>query len=291
MLNKQALITGANSGIGFESARGLLKLGYSVAITGRNSEKLMEAKSQLQSEFASSTIDTFVGDFASFKSTRVMADEIGSKYDAIDVLINNAGLILSERQESEDGYELTFQINHLSPFLLTLSLWDSIKAANHARVVNLSSMGHKMGGPLRFNDLQATKKYDGVAVYNRSKLCNIYFTRSLAQRCDPKKVVINAVHPGVVKTGFAQDGDTTGFWGMFFGLMPYIPFFLTPQQGARTSIHVASNDAAGNISGEYWSGSKVAKTARYAKDDCAAERLWQESLAMTGIDDPFQSAS
>jgi len=193
------------------------------------------------------------------------------------VLINNAGLTLSKRRETEDGFEMTFQVNHLGPFLLTELLRDQLAAGTSARVVNVASDAHKSARRgLDFDDLQtANRRYRGFAVYGRTKLANILFTRELARRWDDTGVTANAVHPGFVASSFGRDGDTGRAGDIFMGLLK--PIALNPAQGARTQVYVASAPELAAVTGGYWVKSAPAAPSAAAQDDVAAARLWEAS--------------
>ena len=180
-------------------------------------------------------------DLASFASIRAFAADFLDRYDRLDVLCNNAGLVLQKRQETADGFEATFGVNHLGHFLLTDLLLDRLRASAPSRVINVSSDAHKQArNGLDFDDLQSTRRYRGFAVYSKSKLANISFTRELARRLDGSGVVVNALHPGFVASRFGRDGDT----GRAGNVVMFIirPFAINSEQGAQTSIFLASSD-------------------------------------------------
>ena len=166
---------------------------------------------------------------------RKAADEITTRWDRLDVLVNNAGGTWSQRQHTAQDFEYTFGVNHLGHFYLTNLLLDRLRASTPARVVNLTSVGHHAAfGGMRFDDLQSEKRYEGMEVYCRSKLANVLFTRQLAKRLDGSGVTANAVHPGPVRSGFGMDGDLTGVMGI--GMRLVRPFEISPRRGAKTSI-------------------------------------------------------
>ena len=207
---------------------------------------------------------------------REFAQQYTERHEQLDVLVNNAGLVLGSRQETVDGNEMTFQVNHLGPFLLTELLRDPLVAGAPARVVNVASEAHKSAKRgLDFDDLQSERKYRSFPVYGRTKLANILFTRELARRWDGSGVTANALHPGFVASSFGRDGDT-GFLGtLVFPLLK--PFALTSAQGAQTSVYVASAPELENITGGYWVKSAPASPSTAAQDDAAAARLWEIS--------------
>src|SRR5581483_4759279 len=215
-------------------------------------------------------------DLASFASIRAFAADFLDRYDRLDVLINNAGLVLQRRQETVEGFEMTFGVNHLGHFLLADLLLDRIRASAPARIVNVSSHAHKGARHgLDFDDLQSTRHYRGFAVYSKTKLANILFTRELARRLDGTGVTANALHPGFVASRFGRDGDTGRLGDL---AMVFIrPFAINSAQGARTSIYLASSPDVDGITGQYWYKCALSTPSRAAQDDDAAHRLWAVS--------------
>jgi NAD(P)-dependent dehydrogenase (short-subunit alcohol dehydrogenase family) len=220
-------------------------------------------------------VDLVTGDFSSLASVRGIAAEVLERWPRLDVLVNNAGLMLGSRRETVDGHEMTFQVNHLGPFLLTNLLRDQLAAGADARVVNVASAAHSSARKgLDFDDLQA-QRYRSYQVYARSKLANILFTRELARRWNDTGVTVNAVHPGFVASDFGRDGDAGKLAGLVMPLLR--PFALRPQQGAQTQIYVASAPELTGITGGYWAKSAPATPSAAAQDDAAAARLWEVS--------------
>ncbi|MCH8346161.1 MAG: SDR family oxidoreductase [Chloroflexi bacterium] len=275
MQGKTVLITGANSGIGKETAVALARAGATVVFTSRDPQKGEQAAADIRQR-SGADVTLMPLNLASFTSIRALAQGFLQRYEQLHVLINNAGLILSERTETEQGFETTFGVNHLGHFLLTQLLLDRIKASAPARIVNVSSGAHRrVGGGLDFDDLQATKGYGGWQVYGRSKLANIYFTRELARRLQGTGVSANALHPGVVATGFARDGDAKPPFSWLITLAR--PFFRSPEKGAQTSIYLASDPKVEGVTGKYFADSKETEPTAIAQDDEAASRLWTAS--------------
>ena len=282
MQDKIVVITGANTGIGLETARGLAQQGAAVVLACRNRTKAEAAAADLKASTGSARIELADLDLASLASVRACAQSLLDRFERLDVLINNAGLVLTERQTTVDGFEAQFGINHLGHFLLTHLLRPRLEATPGARVVNLSSMGHALSRGLDFDDLMVERRaYNDMAVYCDSKLANILFTRELARRLQDKDVVAHAVHPGAVASSFAGDGDTRGFFKWMMALSR--PFLLSTAKGARTSIHVASSADAGTSTGEYWASRKRRRPSKQARDDAAAARLWTVSEQLVGI--------
>jgi retinol dehydrogenase 12 len=280
MTGKTVVITGGNSGIGWETARALAEAGATVVITARDKARGEAAVSELRATGQGGQIELIVFDLGDISSVRSGAEQLSTMCDQINVLVNNAGVVLSDRRESADGYEATFAINHLGPFFLTKLLLDRLKQSAPARIVNVSSTAHKGARHgLDFDDLQSTKHYRGMEAYSRSKLANIYFTTELARRLQGTGVTANCLHPGTVKTAYGRDGDSSGFLAL--GLKIGAPFFLSSEKGARTSIFLASSPEVEGVSGKYFVKCKPRVPSKAARDDEAATRLWQISEELT----------
>jgi NAD(P)-dependent dehydrogenase (short-subunit alcohol dehydrogenase family) len=276
MKGKTVIVTGANSGIGKATAAGLAGAGARTVVCARNEASGREAVEDIRRSTGSDEVELALFDLADLASVRRGAADLLDRCDRIDVLVNNAGLVLSQRTETKDGYEATFGINHLGPFLLTTLLLDRIISSAPARIVNVASTAHRSARRgLDFDDLQSTGHYAGMQAYGRSKLANILFTTELARRLRGTGVTANAVHPGTVATGFARDGDASGV--LAFGVKVIKPFVLTPEKGARTSVYVATSPDVADVSGEYFAKCRPAKTSASAQDQAAAARLWTVS--------------
>jgi NAD(P)-dependent dehydrogenase (short-subunit alcohol dehydrogenase family) len=235
MTGKTVVITGGNSGIGLETAVALARAGAKTLITARDAARGEAAVADIRARSGSAAVELVVFDLGSIASVRAGAADILARCDRIDVLLNNAGIVLSDRRETVDGIEATFGVNHLGPFLLTELLLDRIKASAPARIVNVASTAHKGARKgLDFDDLQSTRSYGGMQVYSKSKLANIYFTTELARRLEGTGVTVNCLHPGTVATGYGRDGDASGV--LAFGLKVIKPFIIGPAKGARTSV-------------------------------------------------------
>jgi NAD(P)-dependent dehydrogenase (short-subunit alcohol dehydrogenase family) len=284
MTGKTVIITGANSGIGLETAVGLARAGATTVITARDRARGEAAVTDIRARTGHDDVHLVLFDLGSLASVRDGAAEILSRWDRIDVLVNNAGVVLSDRRETGDGVEMTFAVNHLGPFLLTELLLDRIKQSAPARIVNVASTAHQGARKgLDFDDLQSTRAYGGMQVYSKSKLANIYFTTELARRLEGSGVTVNSLHPGTVATGYGRDGDSSGL--LAFGLKVIKPFILTAAQGARTSIYLASSPDVEGVTGRYFVKNKARTPSRAAQDDEAARRLWKisEELVAPGI--------
>ena len=285
MTGKTVVITGGNSGIGFETAVGLARAGARVLVTARDRARGEAAVAAIAERSGSDAVELVVFDLASLASVRAGAAEILDRCSRLDVLVNNAGIVLSERTVTPDGLEATFAVNHLGHFLLTELLLDRLKTSAPSRVVNVASTAHK-GAPrgLDFTDLQTEQRYRAMPVYSKSKLANIYFTTELARRLAGTGVTVNCLHPGTVATGYGRDGDTKGVFA--FGLKVIKPFVLTPERGARTSVYLASSPEVAGVSGQYFVKCRPRTPSKAARDDGAAARLWEASEKLVAEHSP-----
>ena len=277
MAGKVVVITGGNTGIGKEAAVGLAGLGAHVVITSRNEERGRSARQEIAERSGNDSVEVMSLDLASFTSIRSFAADVLDRFDHVDVLVNNAGLILHRRAETREGFEETFGVNHLGHFLLTDLLLERLRASAPARVVVVASDAHKGARQgLDFDDLQAERKYKWAKAYSKSKLANIYFARELSRRIDGTGVTVNALHPGFVRSEFGRGGDLGGIYG--WGIK-YIasPFAISPEKGARTTIYLASSPDVEGVSGGYFYKSKPSTPSTVAQDDDAASRLWDAS--------------
>ncbi len=276
MIGKTVVVTGGNSGVGKATATALAALGARTVITARSETRGTEAVADIRRASGSDRVELAVFDLADLASVRHGAEQLLERYDEIHVLVNNAGLVLSSRTETRDGYESTFAINHLGPFSLTQLLSGRLIASAPARVVNVASTAHRSArGGVGFDDLQSEHGYRGMQVYGRSKLANILFTNELARRLSGTGVTANSLHPGTVATGYARDGDASGF--LAFGVKVIKPFILTPEKGARTSVYLASSPEVAEVTGEYFVKCKPRTPSPAARDEAAAARLWSVS--------------
>ncbi len=278
-----ALVTGGNAGIGLETCVGLAAQGRHVVLTSRSATRGDAARAEIVRRSANEAVDVMTLDLASFESVREFASTFLDRYDEVGIVVHNAGVVLSSRQITEDGNEMTFQVNHLGPFLLDALLRGRVVASGDARVVVVASDAHTSARHgLDFDDLQTEHgRYSTFAVYGRTKLANILFARELARRLAGTDVTANSLHPGFVATRFARDGDT----GMLGSLvMPLLrPFALSPAQGAQTSIYVATAPELEGITGGYWVKRAPATPSVSAQDDAAARRLWEVSEQLVDL--------
>lgn len=289
MQGKTVVVTGGNSGIGFETASALAGMGARVLVTARNADKGRAAVAAIaQRVDGAGQVQLVTFDLADFSSVRRGAAEILEQAPRLDVLVNNAGLVLTERAETVEGLEATFATNHLGPFLLTNLLLDRVRASAPSRIVNVASNAHgsaRKGIP--FDDLQSAGHYRPMRVYGQSKLANMLFTLELARRLESTGVTANSLHPGTVRTGYGADGDTTGL--LAFGIKISGPFFLSPEEGARTSVYLASSPEVAGVSGEYFVKCRPKRPKPWALDADAARRLWEVSEELVGLGSPGET--
>jgi NAD(P)-dependent dehydrogenase (short-subunit alcohol dehydrogenase family) len=276
MQGKVVVVTGSNAGIGFETAVGVAAREATTVLACRNQAKAEAAAREVTRRTWNDDVHVVPLDLADLASVRKAAEEIGTRWDRLDVLVNNAGGTWSERQETAQGIEYTFGVNHLGHFYLTSLLLPRLRAGAPSRVVNVTSVGHHAARRgMRFDDLQSERHYEAMEAYCRAKLANVLFTRELARRTPPAELTVNAVHPGSVRSRFGMDGDLTGVMG--FGIKLARPFEITPRRGARTSLYLATSADVTTKTGLYWVRCKPGHMSRRARDDAAASRLWEES--------------
>jgi NAD(P)-dependent dehydrogenase (short-subunit alcohol dehydrogenase family) len=267
------LLTGATRGIGRAAAIELARDGVEVALVGRDPERVEELAREARATGGGAPVHEHVADLTLMADVRALAVQARERYEHIDVLANNAGALFASRKETSEGFEQTFALNHLAPFLLTNLLRDRLDGG---RVVTTASDAHK-SGLLDLDDLQSEKSYSAMRVYGTSKLCNILFTRELARRAPELRA--NCFHPGVVRTGFGKNEN--GIWKVLTTLGG--PFFRSPQRGARSLVWLAVSDEAGGLTGEYVQDEKVLAPSAQAQDDTLAEGLWERSVQLVGL--------
>jgi NAD(P)-dependent dehydrogenase (short-subunit alcohol dehydrogenase family) len=276
MHDKTVLITGANQGIGKASAIALGKMGAKLILVCRNEERGRAAVLDVERAGAKD-VSLIVGDVGSQAEVRRIAAEVKSKCDRLDVLLNNAGVLVTSRRTTVDGIEETFAVNHLGYFLFTNLLLDLLVKSAPARIVNVSSEAHRTGR-MRWDDLQFERTpYSQFGAYGQSKLCNILFTRELARRLEGTGVTVNALHPGVVASGF---GQTDGGFMRFVVRLAH-PFMIGPEKGARTQVWLASSPDVEGVSGKYFDKCAERTPSRAAQDDAGAKKLWAISEELT----------
>jgi len=275
---KTCVVTGANSGIGKEIARGMAAEGSRVLMVARDQERGEAARAEVAASTGNGAVELLVCDLSSQRQVRELSATILGRCDRLDVLINNAGLTLGERILTEDGIETTFAVNHLAPFLLTALLREQLGTSAPARVVTVASDAHR-GAEIDFDDPPGERGYSGWRAYSQSKLANILFTIELAGRLRGTGVTATCLHPGVVRTGFGRQGPAL----IRFGTKIAGLFFLSPEKGADTAVWLASSPEVEGASGGYYEKRRLAKPSSAARDSAAATRLWELSEQLTRL--------
>jgi len=286
MSGKTVLITGGTGGIGRAAAVALASLGARVGITGRDRARAEDSAARIRADSGNRAVDVFVADMSSQAEVRRLADAVLREYPRLDVLLNNVGGFWAHRHLTTDGLEHTFALNHLAPFLLTSLLLERLKTSAPARVVTVSSNAQSMGR-IDFADLMGDRTYSGQQAYNQSKLANVMFTYELAKRLEGTGVTATVLHPGVTSTSFGAE-DTARGWGALIAVMR--PFMKTPEQGAETSVYLASSPEAEGLTGKYFSDRGPRKTQKASYDAATTARLWQVSADLVGLSPPARAA-
>jgi len=286
------VVTGANSGIGKATAKGLARIGAHVVMVCRSPERGRDAQAEIQAVAERAypshddAVDLHIADLAVQEEVFHLGETLRTEYDRLDVLVNNAGLYLSEREETIDGVEKTLAVNHLAPFLLTHLLLPLLKEtagrAGEARVVTVSSEAHRSAS-LDFDDLNAEERYGMLQSYGQSKLANILFTHELARRLRDTGVTANCVHPGVVDTNIWRGSDWFSRLARLFTW-----FYKSPEEGAESVIYLAASREVGGVTGQYFDGTEPVNPSPEAYDEKAAARLWRESLDLVGLEAPSE---
>lgn len=280
------MVTGANSGIGKETARELAAMGATVVAVARNRERGEVAVAEMIDRTGSRDIHLMLADFSSQESIRAFAANFKERFPRLDVLVNNAGVFSMSRQETVDGLELTFAVNHLGYFMTTLLLMDCLLASQSARVISVSSDAHR-NGAIKFDDLQSERSYRGFSAYSDSKLANVLFAYELARRLEGTGITSNAVHPGFVATNFARNnGVLAGIAMSIIGRM----MGKSPEAGAETNVYLASSGEVAGLTGKYFVNCKAVRSSDESYDHEIAARLWSISLELTGLPDLVKAA-
>jgi NAD(P)-dependent dehydrogenase (short-subunit alcohol dehydrogenase family) len=277
LAGKVAVVTGGSSGIGQYTALGLAQMGADVVITARDPSRLAQTAGWLRIQAPGVTVAAEPANFASFASVRALAARLIERHPRIDILVDNAGLVTTRRRETADGHEATFQINHLSPFLLTNLLLPSITAAAPSRIV-VTASDASQPAKLDLADLDLRQGWSAMKAYGRSKLANILFTYALARRLEGAGVAVNCFHPGFVGSRIGNKG---GVADLVWALIK--PFVLTPAQGADTAVWAATAPEMASISGQYFCKRKPIRSNAQSYDEALGENLWRISAEMTGI--------
>jgi NAD(P)-dependent dehydrogenase (short-subunit alcohol dehydrogenase family) len=269
-MKKIAIVTGANSGMGLATTIELAKQGFHVVMMCRNEEKGLAALKDAISLSESSSIELIQGDLGSFESIRNFASAFQSKFEHLDVLVNNAGVVTIKREFTSEGHEAQLGVNHLGHFYLTQLLINELQRATQGRIIVVSSGAHKWG-KIDIQDMEMSRGYNVAKGYGRSKLANLLFMHELTTRFEGTNVTINAVHPGAVSTNLGIDRKTE-FGRIVVNLLK--PFFLTPSQGAQTAIYLATSNEVASISGKYYYQMKEATISKLAQNSHLAKGLW-----------------
>ncbi|MGZ4139616.1 MAG: SDR family oxidoreductase [Actinomycetota bacterium] len=279
MDGKVCVITGGTSGIGKETARALAERGARVVLINRNAEKGTAVAAEI-ARTATVPVEMVHGDMSSFASIRAAAAGVLDRYPRIDVLINNAGVFRVRRHVTADGFEETFAVNHLAPFLLTNLLLARLKESAPSRVVIVASDAHR-GAVLDFTDLLLEHRFGSWKAYSRSKLANVMFSYALARRLNGSGVTANSLHPGFVATRLGS-GNKIPIVPVYVLLRP---FTISPRAGAETSVFLASSPDVEGVTGKYFDKKKDVRSSRVSMDEEAQELLWKMSAELTGLDD------
>jgi len=276
MEGKICIITGANSGIGKATAIGLAKMNATLVMLCRDKERGESAQKEIIDFTGNNNVDLFLCDLSSQKEIRKFAIEFKEKYKNLHVLINNAGVMLSKKDLSVDGFEMNFAVNHLAPFLLTNLLLDLLKKSAPSRIINVGSAAHRMG-KIDFEDLQReNKKGRLMGLYGSSKLAMTLVSYELSRKLEGSNVTVNVIHPGFINTNLGRDRSSTskGFASKFFK---------SPEIGAETSIFLASSPEVEGITGKYFTKKKEKSSSKKSYNEEYAKRLWEISLEMTKL--------
>jgi NAD(P)-dependent dehydrogenase (short-subunit alcohol dehydrogenase family) len=278
MSGKACLVTGATSGIGYVTARELARRGATVTLVGRNAERTATCVERIRQETGSEAVDSLLADLSAMGQVRELAEAVKARHQRLDVLVNNAGAVFMSRQTTADGYEMTFALNHLAPFLLTNLLLDHLTASAPARIVTTASVAH-VGAKIAFDDPNYEHAlYSGWGAYGRSKLANILFTYELARRLEGSGVMANAFHPGFVATGFGHSGPL-----MNVAMALARPMMISAEAGARTQIYLASSPAVEGVTGKYFIKERPAQSSKESYKVESQQRLWEISEALTKL--------
>jgi NAD(P)-dependent dehydrogenase (short-subunit alcohol dehydrogenase family) len=277
MSGKVCVVTGANSGIGKATSLVLAQFGAEIVLVCRDKARGEAALTEVSAVATAGAARLEIADLSSLQEVRELAARL-AHLDQLDVLINNAGLVLGDRRITADGFEYTFALNHLAPFLLTNLLREKLAASAPARVITVSSAAHR-AARLDLADLQLAEHFNGWRAYSNSKLANILFTTELARRLTGTGVTANCLHPGTVNTGFGRDGSRVLRFGLDLGRR----FLRTPGQGADTVVYLASSPDVEGATGGYYVRRKLRAPSRAAQDQATARRLWEISAELAGL--------
>jgi retinol dehydrogenase 12 len=279
MRGKTVLITGATAGIGRVTARELAAVGARILLVARNRKKAEETKDWIEARTGNSAVELIIADLSVLSQVRSAAEQAQSRAAGLDVLVNNVGGVFQRRIESADGIEMTFALNHLAPFLLTNLLLDALRRKSHSRVVTVSSHAHE-GAMMNFDDLEGSRRYRGWTAYGQSKLANLLFTYELARRASGSGITANALHPGFVASDFGKNNG--GFMRVAMSIGQRLGA-VSVDEGARTSVYLASSDEVNGASGKYFVKCREQESSPASRDLQSMGRLWEISARMTGL--------
>ncbi|GLV36495.1 uncharacterized protein CBL_08008 [Carabus blaptoides fortunei] len=281
--NKVVIITGANTGIGMETAQDLARRGAKIYMACRDMTKCEKTRQEIVLDTRNKYVYCRYCDLSSLESIRQFAEQFNKEQTRLDILINNAGVMRTPYTKTKDGFEMQLGVNHLGHFLLTNLLLDKLKSSAPSRIINVSSIAHYRGN-INTTDLNSEKEYDKASAYSQSKLANILFTKELAERLKASGVTVNAVHPGLVDTEIIRHMSFFNSWFSKIFLKPFMwPFIKSPRQGAQTTIYAALDPGLDRITGKYFSDCHDVPVAPQADDDKTAKWLWAVSEKWTRI--------
>jgi NAD(P)-dependent dehydrogenase (short-subunit alcohol dehydrogenase family) len=278
MESKTCLVTGASRGIGFYTARGLAEKGAHVIIVGHDEGRGHEAAQQIGEEVQGGTSEFVLADLSTLAGMHHLADVVQQQHERLDVLVNNVGGFFLTRQETVDGFEMTFALDHLSYFVVTNLLLDLLRRSAPARIVDVASESHR-GARIYFQDLQLERRYTGMRAYGQAKLGNLLFTYELARRLEGSGVTANALHPGFVDTNIGAQNPIVR---PVLGVVHWISA-KSPEEGAQTSIYLASSPEVRGLSGKYYANEEPIESSSASYDEEAAERLWRVSEELSEL--------
>ncbi|MEY8749183.1 SDR family oxidoreductase [Alkalicoccobacillus gibsonii] len=279
MNRKVAIVTGANSGMGLATSVAIANQDIHVIMLCRNEERGKEALKKAEQQLTKGSVELQLCDLASFENIRSYAKRFLESEQQLDIFVANAGVVSTKRQETADGYESMLGVNHLGHFLLIQLLLEKIKESSDGRIVIVSSGAHKWG-KLDFDNLQLHSGFNVMKGYGQSKLANVLFARKLAKELIGTSVTVNALHPGAVATNLGVNRDT-GFGKAIHRVLK--PFFLTPKQGSKTAVYLATSSELDGVTGEYFIKEQQAPISKRAADDELALKLWDWSMEETGL--------
>ena len=269
---RNVIVTGGTDGIGLATALSLAKMGASLWIIGRDESKTKQALEDIVKASGNEKGGYFTADLSSIASIRTVAARINDTMDHLDVLVNNAGALFTQRQTSDDGLEMTYALNHMNYFLLTSLLSDKLNRGTKSRIVNVSSSAH-YSGHVNFDDLQSEKSYNSMRVYGTSKLMNVLFTYELDRRLNGSGLTVNSLHPGFVASNFGKSNG--GLMKPIFKLLHLGA--INVEDGAKTSVYLASSPEVDGVSGKYFDKCKAVNSSKESYDKNIAKRLWEET--------------